>query len=201
MIIKRLFDILFSFLAIIVFLGPGLIISFLIITGSKGGAFYTQERIGKDGKKFGIKKFRTMFKEADRRGLLTVGKRDPRITRIGYLLRRSKLDELPQFLNIFIGDMSFVGPRPEVKKYIDLYNKEQRKILSIKPGLTDYASIQYFDENSILSKFDNPEKAYIEKVMPDKIKLNLEYINKMSFWVDLGILWRTFLKIIRVHRA
>lgn len=199
MIAKRLFDIIFSLVAILIFLIPGLLIAFLIILGSKGSAFYIQQRIGKGGKYFGIKKFRTMYKYADRKGLLTVGKRDPRITRIGFFLRRSKLDELPQFINILIGDMSFVGPRPEVKKYVDLYNEDQRKVLNVQPGLTDYASLRYFDENSILSGYEDPEKAYIEKIMPDKIMLNLEYIDKMGLWTDLGILFRTFFKIIGIH--
>ena len=199
MIAKRIFDIIFSLMAVIIFFIPGLFIAVFVITGSRGGAFYNQERIGKNGQVFGIKKFRTMYKDADRKGLLTIGKRDPRITRTGYFLRRSKLDELPQFLNILIGDMSFVGPRPEVKKYVDLYTEEQEKVLTVKPGLTDYASLRYFDENDILSQFEDPEKAYIEKIMPDKIKLNLEYISKMSLWIDIGILFKTFLKIIGIR--
>ncbi|PLW94075.1 MAG: glycosyl transferase [Marinilabiliales bacterium] len=196
---KRFFDIIFSLLAILILFVPGIIIAFLIIITSKGSAFYRQERVGRNGKSFGILKFRTMYKNSDRKGLLTVGKKDPRITRIGYFLRRSKMDELPQFLNIFAGDMSFVGPRPEVKKYVELYSEEQRLILSIRPGLTDYASIRYFDENTILAQYDDPEKAYIEKVMPDKLKLNLEYIRKMNVVTDMGILLKTFLKLIGIR--
>lgn len=200
MIAKRLFDIFFSFLAILIILLPGLIIALLIIFSSRGGAFYIQQRVGKDGKTFGILKFRTMYKNADRKGVLTVGKRDPRITRVGYFLRKSKLDELPQLLNILKGDMSFVGPRPETQNYVKLYTEEQKKVLSVKPGLTDYASIKYFNESTILAQYDDPEKAYIEKIMPDKLKLNLEYINKKSFCTDLEIIWKTFLKIIGIHQ-
>ena len=136
-----------------------------------------------------------MHKNADKKGLLTVGGRDGRITRIGYFLRKFKLDELPQLINVFIGNMSFVGPRPEVRKYVEMYNDEQKKVLSVKPGITDVASIEYFNENELLGKSDNPEMTYINEVMPDKLKLNLQYINSRSFIKDIGIILKTIKKI------
>ncbi|MCK5762677.1 MAG: sugar transferase [Clostridiales bacterium] len=196
MIGKRIFDIFFSLLAILIFLTPGIIISILVVLSSKGGIFYLQKRIGKNAKEFGIMKFRTMHKNADKKGLLTIGNKDPRVTKFGRFLRKSKLDELPQFINILIGQMSFVGPRPEASIYVKRYNEEQRKILQIKPGLTDFASIEYFNENEILAKFDDPETAYLEKIMPEKILLNLQYINKMNIFTDIGILFKTLFKII-----
>ena len=136
-----------------------------------------------------------MHKNADKKGLLTVGGRDGRITRIGYFLRKFKLDELPQLINVFIGNMSFVGPRPEVRKYVEMYNDEQKKVLSVKPGITDVASIEYFNENELLGKSENPEMTYINEVMPDKLKLNLQYINSRSFIKDIGIILKTIKKI------
>lgn len=196
MIGKRIFDVIFSLLAILIFLAPGLIIAILIILSSKGGIFYFQQRIGRNANEFGIIKFRTMYKDAEKKGLLTVGNKDPRVTIFGRFLRKSKLDELPQFINILIGQMSFVGPRPEVSIYVERYNEEQRKVLQIKPGLTDYASIKYFNENEILAKFDDPEAAYLEKIMPEKILLNIQYINKMNVFTDISILFKTLFKII-----
>src|SRR5574344_2763599 len=173
----RLLDILFSFLGILL-LSPLLILIYLLIVlGSRGGGFYTQERIGKGGKPFRLYKFRSMRQGSDRNGLLTVGARDGRITAVGYFIRKYKMDELPQLFNVLLGDMSLVGPRPEVRKYVNMYTPEQRKVLSVRPGITDYASIEYIDENAILGSASDPNKAYIEQIMPDKIKYNMKYIN------------------------
>ncbi|HNW90544.1 MAG TPA: sugar transferase [Bacteroidales bacterium] len=192
--LKRVFDIIFSLFGLIILLPFLLIIFLLVLIESKGGVFYRQIRVGKNNDDFKLFKIRTMFKDADKKGLLTIGERDNRITRIGYFLRKYKIDEFPQLMNILAGDMSFVGPRPEVRKYVDLYNEEQRRVLSVKPGLTDFASLKYYNENEYLSRFDDPEKEYIQTVMPDKIKLNLEYIRKQNFWLDIKILLQTLFK-------
>jgi lipopolysaccharide/colanic/teichoic acid biosynthesis glycosyltransferase len=163
---------------------------------SRGGIFYIQERIGKDEQPFGLFKFRTMRKNSDQLGKLTVGMRDPRITGIGYFLRKYKLDEFPQFINVLFGTMSVVGPRPEVKEYVDLYTEEQRKVLNVKPGITDYASLEYFEENELLGKSDDPRKTYIEEIMPAKLALNKKYAANPGVIQDLKIIWKTFLKII-----
>lgn len=165
---------------------------------SKGGIFYRQIRVARGNKDFLIFKFRTMRPDSDKAGLLTVGEKDNRITKIGYILRKYKLDELPQLLNVLIGDMSAVGPRPEVRKYVDMYNEEQLKVLTIRPGITDYASIEYSRENELLSKSDNPEKTYIDEIMPAKLKLNLKYISEAGFATDIKIIFRTLGKIITV---
>lgn len=193
---KRLFDIFVSFLVLVVFLPFGLLVALLIVLESRGGIFYIQERIGKNGKPFGLFKFRTMRPDSDKLGKLTVGMRDPRITRAGYFLRKYKLDEFPQFINVLIGNMSIVGPRPEVKEYVDLYTSDQRIVLTVKPGITDYASIEYFKENEILAKADDPRRAYIEEVMPAKIELNKKYIASPGIGHDLKIMWLTFKRIV-----
>ncbi len=195
--LKRIFDIIFSLFGLIIILPFLLIIFLLVLIESKGGVFYRQIRVGKNNDDFKLFKIRTMFKDADKKGLLTIGERDNRITRTGYFLRKYKIDEFPQLMNILAGDMSFVGPRPEVRKYVDLYNEEQRRVLSVKPGLTDFASLKYYNENEYLSKFDDPEKEYIQTVMPDKIKLNLEYIRKQNFWLDIKILLQTLFKWVK----
>lgn len=195
--IKRIFDLIFSFLGIVLLLIPGFVIALLILFDSKGGIFYRQIRVGKNQKLFGIYKFRTMTLSSDSKGLLTVGNRDHRITRIGYFLRKYKIDELPQLFNVFFGSMSFVGPRPEVEKYVALYSDLQLQVLNVKPGLTDYASLEYIDENELLSQSDNPEKTYIEQIMPKKIELALMYVNQQSLQLDISILIRTFIKIIK----
>lgn len=192
---KRLFDIIFSMIILLLFMPFGLIISLLILLSGKGGVFYIQERVGKNGRPFGLLKFRTMRKDADKLGKLTVGMRDPRITKIGYYLRKSKLDEFPQFINVLKGEMSVVGPRPEVKEYTDLYTDEQRKVLTVKPGITDFASLEYYRENELLGKSDDPRQTYIEEIMPEKIKLNLKYIESQGLGTDLKIIGRTFLKM------
>jgi lipopolysaccharide/colanic/teichoic acid biosynthesis glycosyltransferase len=192
---KRLFDIVFSLLGIVI-LSPFLfIITFITLFTSAGGAFYKQIRVGKNGKEFQLFKFRTMRKGADKSGALTVGMKDSRITALGFYLRKYKLDELPQLFNILWGDMSFVGPRPEVPKYVALYDNEQRKVLKVKPGLTDYASIVYSEENKLLATAENPEEFYINKVMPAKLKLNLRYINEMNMVTDIKVILKTIGKV------
>lgn len=193
---KRIFDILFSIIILCLFSPFGIIVSLLILLTSRGGVFYIQERIGKNGVPFGLYKFRTMRPNADRAGTLTVGMRDPRITQIGYFLRKFKLDEFPQFLNVLKGDMSIVGPRPEVAEYVNLYTEDQRKILEVRPGITDVASLEYFKENEILGQAENPQKAYIEEIMPAKIELNKRYLARPTLGNDLHIMWRTFMKMI-----
>ncbi len=192
---KRLFDFFFSFFVLLFFLPFGLIIALFIIFSSKGGVFYRQERIGKNGQPFKLFKFRTMRKDADKVGRLTVGMRDPRITGIGYFLRKYKLDEFPQFINVLIGEMSVVGPRPEVKEYTDLYNEEQREILVVKPGITDYASLAYFDENRLLGDSDDPRRTYIEEIMPAKLELNKKYLQRPTVSHDIVIIGKTIRQI------
>ena len=194
--IKRIFDILFSSVILLFFLPIGLIISLLIILTSPGGVFYRQERIGKSGIPFLIMKFRSMRTDSDVKGKLTVGMRDPRITSIGYFIRKYKLDEFPQFINVLKGDMSVVGPRPEVQEYVDLYSQDQRKVLDVKPGITDYASLFYFKENELLAQSINPQKTYIEEIMPAKLKLNEKYLENPTVFHDLKIIFKTFAKIL-----
>lgn len=192
----RLFDIMFSTVGLIL-LAPLLIVVYLIITAeSPGGGFYCQERIGRNGKPFMLIKFRSMCKGADKKGLITVGGHDNRITRSGYYIRKYKIDELPQLLNVLRGDMSLVGPRPEVRKYVKLYTEEQRRILEVRPGITDYASIKYANENEILGNADNPDKVYIEQIMPDKIRCNMKYINNHTVAEYFKIIFLTLAKII-----
>lgn len=192
----RLFDILFSFAGLVV-LSPILLVVYILIRmESPGGGFYRQQRVGKDGKMFGLLKFRSMRTGSDKQGLITVGGHDSRITRIGYFIRRYKIDEFPQLLNVLKGDMSLVGPRPEVKKYVDMYTAEQRRVLSVKPGITDYASIEYADENEILGRADDPDKAYVEQIMPDKIRLNMRYIENHNSREYFKIIFLTIKKII-----
>lgn len=193
----RFFDILFSTIGIL-FLFPLFIILYLLISlESKGGGFYSQQRIGKYGKKFCLYKFRSMYIDSDKGGLITVGRHDPRVTHVGYFIRKYKLDELPQLFNVLLGDMSFVGPRPEVKKYVDLYTVEQQKILTICPGITDYASIEYVDENILLGQSKDPDKTYVEVIMPDKIKCNMKYINHHTVFEYFKIILLTIYKIVR----
>ncbi len=195
--VKRLFDISFSVIGIIIISPFLIIISIIIIVTSKGGAFYRQTRIGKDSKPFKLLKFRTMRIGSDKQIRITIGSRDSRITGIGYYLRKYKLDELPQLFNVLIGDMSFVGPRPEVSEYVALYNTEQKIVLSVKPGITDFASIVYSGENELLANAENPEELYIKRIMPAKLKLNLRYINEMGLATDVKIILKTIRKIFR----
>ena len=192
---KRVFDIFCSFFGLLVLSPLLLIVALLVVTTSRGGVFYRQVRVGKDFRNFKILKFRSMRPDSDKKGLLTVGSKDNRVTKVGYFIRKYKIDELPQLINVLVGDMSFVGPRPEVPKYVEMYNEEQRKVLSVRPGITDYASIEYRNENDILAKSDNPEQTYIDEVMPAKLKLNLRYISEMSLKTDLKIIFGTIFKI------
>jgi len=195
-LLKRLFDIVCSFIGIVILLPVFIVISLFIILDSRGGIFYRQVRVGKNSKDFFLLKFRTMQSGADKKGLLTVGSKDSRVTRVGYYLRKYKLDELPQLFNVLFGSMSLVGPRPEVRKYVDLYNAEQQQVLSVKPGITDYASIEYANENEILAKAQNPEQTYINEIMPHKLLLNLKYIHEQGFIIDIKIIFRTIGKIV-----
>lgn len=195
--LKRLFDIVCSFTGLIVLSPLLLVLGLWVVFGSKGGMFYRQERIGRNGKVFRLFKFRSMYTDADKKGLLTVGGRDPRITPAGYYLRRYKLDELPQLFNVLIGDMSLVGPRPEVKKYVDLYTPDQRNVLLVRPGITDYASLEYFEENDLLARSANPEQTYIEEIMPAKLRLNERYIMEAGLLTDLKIILRTLKRIVK----
>lgn len=193
---KRLFDIFFS-LSGLVLLGPLLILIMIIIKAdSKGKVFYIQKRVGKGNKEFRLFKFRTMRNDSDIYGLLTVGNKDPRITSSGYYLRKYKLDEIPQLYNVLKGEMSFVGPRPEVRKYVELYNKEQMKVLDVKPGITDLASVKYRNENELLAGSDDPEKLYTKEIMPDKLRINLEYISERSLIKDIRIIIQTLKAVI-----
>ena len=195
--LKRLFDLFFSFFGLLILLPFFVLIGLIIVFDSKGGVFYKQIRVGKNSKDFGLYKFRSMRTDADKTGLLTVGKRDSRITNVGYYIRKYKLDELPQLINVFLGDMSLVGPRPEVRKYVDLYNPKQQKVLLVKPGITDYASLEYFNENELLRKSENPEETYINEIMPAKLSLNQKYIvNEYSIFTDIKIIFKTLLKIV-----
>lgn len=195
--IKRLFDIVFSLIGLTILFPFFILISILIVIDSKGGVFYKQIRVGKNNSDFGLFKFRSMRTDADKQGLLTVGGKDSRITRVGYYIRKYKIDELPQLINVLMGDMSLVGPRPEVRKYTSMYDEEQQKVLLVKPGITDYASIEYSSENDLLAKSDNPEKTYIEEIMPAKLKLNMKYIEEQSLLTDLKIIFQTIAKILR----
>lgn len=188
---KRLFDITASFFGILI-LSPLLIfIGLWVGLSSKGGVFYKQIRVGKNNKDFKLYKFRSMRVNSDKQGLLTVGSKDSRITKAGYFIRKYKIDELPQLINVLKGDMSFVGPRPEVRRYVDLYSEEQMKVLSVRPGITDPASIKYRNENDLLSSASNPEQYYIQHIMPDKLKINIDYINKRTFFKDIKIIFQT----------
>lgn len=192
---KRFFDIFFSIVGIVILSPILLIISIWIILDSRGGVLYLQNRVGRNNKDFKLFKFRTMQTGADQKGLLTVGSKDLRITKAGYYLRKYKIDELPQLFNVLFGNMSFVGPRPEVRKYVELYTPEQLKVLSVKPGITDHASLLYFEESDLLSRSSNPEETYIKEVMPAKLKINLKYVEEHSFWSDLQIIIATIGRI------
>lgn len=194
---KRAFDIVSCTLAVLVLFPFGLIIALCIACGSRGGVFYQQTRVGKDNKDFKLLKFRTMRPNADRQGLLITVGNDQRITRIGGFLRKYKIDELPQLLNIIKGDMSVVGPRPEVRRYVEMYDERQRRVLTVRPGLTDYASLQYISESELLAESADPEKTYIEEIMPAKLELNLQYIEKQSLKEDLKLIFQTLFSIFR----
>lgn len=193
----RFFDLIFSIMGLVI-LSPLFIVLYLLIRiESKGGGFYSQERIGKNGKPFKLYKFRSMRIGSDKKGLITIGEKDNRITKTGFILRKYKLDELPQLWNVFIGDISLVGPRPEVKKYTDLYTEEQKQVLNVRPGITDWASIKYVDENKILGESKTPDEAYVNLIMPNKIKLNMVYIQNQTLGEYFKIIFTTFKEIVR----
>jgi lipopolysaccharide/colanic/teichoic acid biosynthesis glycosyltransferase len=193
---KRVFDLVASCIGLLLLLPVLLGLALWVMLDSRGGIFYRQVRVGKGGVDFKLWKFRTMHPDADKRGLLTVGGRDPRITRAGYYLRKYKLDELPQLLNVLTGDMSLVGPRPEVRKYVSMYTPQQMRVLDLRPGITDYASIEYSNENELLAQSADPERTYIEEVMPAKLALNEKYIAEQGLITDLRIIWMTVRKIV-----
>jgi len=193
--VKRIFDLFFACAGLLILLPFFIIISIILIIESKGGVFFLQKRVGKNNIDFAIFKFRTMYVHSEKAGLLTVGERDKRITPFGYKLRKYKLDELPQLINVLIGNMSFVGPRPEVRKYVDLYNSDQKKVLMVKPGITDLASLKYINENKILGEASNPEEMYINTVMPEKLSLNLIYLSKKNFFFDIKLIIKTVMKL------
>lgn len=194
--IKRLFDIFCSSIGLIILSPILLLLALLIKLESKGPVFFLQTRVGLNNTDFKLFKFRSMFMDAEKRGQLTVGMRDPRITRMGYYLRKFKLDELPQLLNVIKGDMSLVGPRPEVRKYVNLYNTKQMQVLTVRPGITDYASIKFINENELLAQANDPEAFYISDIMPQKLELNISYIEQKGFFKDISLILKTFLKII-----
>ena len=193
---KRLFDIVCSVTGITLLSPLFLVLAVWIKKESKGPVFYKQKRVGKNGKEFQLFKFRSMRIGSDKLGLLTIGGKDPRITKPGNFIRKFKLDEFPQLINVLIGNMSIVGPRPEVAKYVNLYNAEQLKVLKVKPGITDWASIKFRNENELLARAEKPEEFYISEVMPAKLQMNLLYIEKNNLMVDLKIIWMTFKKIV-----
>ncbi len=193
--IKRGVDVVFSSLGLILLLPFFIIIAMFIILDSKGGVFYIQKRVGKNNIDFKLLKFRTMKPKSELQGLLTVGGKDSRVTKVGYFLRKYKIDEFPQLINVFTGKMSLVGPRPEVRKYVALYTQEQLPVLSVKPGITDFASIVYRNESELLASSESPETLYIQKIMPAKIKLNLKYIEEQSLKMDLFVIFRTIRKV------
>lgn len=193
--LKRVFDILFALVLLIVLFPLLLLFALAVAFTSPGGAFFRQVRVGKDGRSFSLLKFRTMRPGSEAQGQLTIGGRDPRITAVGYFLRKTKLDELPQLWNVLIGDMSVVGPRPEVPKYVALYSMEQRAVLSVRPGITGMASINYIDENEILARSVDPERAYVEQVMPAKLALDLKYVQERDLGLDLRIILSTVGKV------
>lgn len=193
--LKRTFDILMSFVGLLILCPLFLVVAIWIKVDSKGPVFYRQIRVGRGNKDFRLFKFRSMFVDSDKKGLITVGGRDSRITRSGYFIRKYKLDELPQLINVFVGDMSFVGPRPEVRRYVDMYTVEQLHVLDVRPGITDMASIKYRNENDLLESADNPEEYYINVIMPDKLRINLDYVAHHSFWRDIKMILSTFVEI------
>jgi len=191
---KRVFDFLFAFIFLLLLLPLFLILMVAISLGSKGGAFFSQERVGKKEKVFTLHKFRSMRQTSNDKLQLTV-EGDNRITGIGKLIRKTKLDELPQLWNILIGDMSFIGPRPEVSKYVKLYSSEQKKVLSVRPGLSDPASLAFMNEAELLAQSKDPESSYINDIMPKKLQMNLDYIQNRTLLSDFGMIFKTIGKI------
>lgn len=194
--LKRTFDVVASGLGLIVLSPLFVVLAIWIKADSKGPVFYRQVRVGRHNRDFRLYKFRSMRPDSDKKGLITVGGHDPRVTRSGYYIRKYKLDELPQLINVFLGDMSLVGPRPEVRKYVDMYTPEQMRVLDVRPGITSLASIRYRNENDILAKASDPDRAYVTQVMPDKIAIDLEYVPKASLLTDIRLIFMTFKEII-----
>lgn len=195
-IVKRIFDFSISLLGIIILSPILLLVSIMIKIDSKGNILFLQKRVGRFGKEFNIYKFRTMVTDAEKLGKqITIGN-DSRITKIGGFLRKFKIDELPQLFNVLKGDMSLVGPRPEVPKYVNLYTKEQKRVLDVRPGITDMASLRYKDENDLLGSVDNPEEFYINVIMKDKLKLNIEYIENSNIFFDIYLIIKTIIKCL-----
>ena len=193
---KRLFDICASVCGLLLLSPLFVIMAVWIKCDSRGPVFYRQVRVGRGGRDFRLYKFRSMVTDADKGSLITVGGRDPRITRSGYFIRKYKLDELPQLINVLLGDMSLVGPRPEVRRYVDMYTDEQLHVLDVRPGITDMASIKYRNENELLAAAADPEEYYVNVIMPDKLRINLEYVRHHSFWFDLKLIFSTFREIV-----
>ncbi len=193
----RFCDIVLSCLGLLLLSPLFAVVAVWIVIDNPGPIFYRQMRVGKDGKDFGLLKFRSMRVGADKSSLITIGEHDSRITRAGYYIRKYKLDELPQLLNVLTGDMSLVGPRPEVRRYVDMYTDEQRQVLTVRPGITDYASIEYIDENRILAQAEDPDRTYIEEILPAKIALNMRYIKHQTLGEYMKIIFLTLAKIIR----
>ncbi|MCQ2307191.1 MAG: sugar transferase [Bacteroidales bacterium] len=196
---KRIFDIVASGCGLIVLSPLFLVLAIWIKLDSKGSVFYRQVRVGRGNRDFRIFKFRSMEIDSDSGSLVTIGGHDPRITRSGYFIRKFKLDELPQLINVLVGDMSLVGPRPEVRHYVDYWTPEQMHVLDVRPGITDPASIRFINENELLEKADNPEKYYIEVIMQEKIKLYLEYVDKVGFWYDIKLIFQTIKAIFQTR--
>lgn len=194
---KRLFDIISSFFSLLILLPLFLLIAILIKLDSAGPVFFIQKRVGKNFKLFSLYKFRTMVVDTSQRGLQITSAGDPRITKIGRFLRKTKIDELPQIINVIKGDMSVVGPRPEVLKYVEMFKDDYKYILKVKPGITDYAAIEFRDEECVLKKFKNPEDGYIKKVLPLKINLYKRYIKERSLFTDMKLIFLTLWKIVR----
>ena len=194
--VKRLFDIVASGCGLLVLSPLFVVLAIWIKLDSKGPVFYRQVRVGRNNKDFKLFKFRSMRVGADKQGLITVGGHDPRITSSGYFIRKYKLDEFPQLINVFIGDMSLVGPRPEVRKYVDMYTPKQLRVLSVRPGITDLASIRYRNENELLEQAENPDEYYEQVIMQDKLRINLEYVENHSFWNDIKLIFMTFWEIV-----
>ena len=193
---KRLFDIVASGFGLFLLSPLFLLVAIWIKLDSPGPVFYRQVRVGRYNRDFRIFKFRSMRVGADKGSLVTIGGRDPRVTRSGYFIRKFKVDELPQLINVFIGDMSLVGPRPEVRHYVDYWTKDQLHVLDVRPGITDPASIKFRNENELLEKAEDPEKYYIEVIMQEKLRLYLEYVDNHSFWYDIKLIFQTFVAII-----
>ncbi|MGB1309085.1 MAG: sugar transferase [Oceanihabitans sp.] len=195
--IKRIFDICFASIALL-FCSPIIvIIALLIKTIDKGKVFYKQKRVGKNQKEFTIFKFKTMQVGSEKNGLLTIGNSDSRITKVGYFLRKYKLDEIPQFFNVLLGNMSIVGPRPELQHYVNYYTKEDISVFNIKPGITSFASIKFKNEVELLKKASNPEAYYLNTILPEKLKLNKQYVASHNLIVDLKIILQTFFALIK----